>query len=71
MLWKPILGAVAVVAAREVCVYAVRLATDHAHRAWIRKKVRDKLNVIRRDFRPDDKPRDGRGRFTKPDDEGR
>ena len=55
----------------EVCVYAVRLATDKIHREWIKAKVREKLQVIRQDFEPDDRPRDGRGRFTKSDDEGR
>ena len=48
--WKPVVTAVAVVVAREVGVRLFHLAVNKAHAEWIKAKVRDKLNVVKRDF---------------------
>ncbi len=47
---KPVVKIVAVVAAREAGVYLYKLALNKVHSEWIKAKVKDKLNVIRRDF---------------------
>ena len=47
---KPVAKVVAVVVAREVGVRLFRIAVNRAHAEWIKAKVRDKLNVVKRDF---------------------
>ena len=67
---KPVVKVIAVVAAREAGVYLYKLALNKVHTEWIKAKVKDKLNVIRRDFgRETDPEPDPRGTSGIPDDE--
>ena len=54
--WKPIATAIAVVIAREVGVRLFHLAVDKAHSGWIKAKVKDKLNVVKREFGAEPEP---------------
>ena len=66
MLWKPIITTIGVLIFKEAGVYVCRKAANKLYTDRLRSKVREKLNVIRRDFKRDD-----RGRFTRNDEEGR
>ena len=48
--WKPVARVVAVVVAREVGVRLFHLAVNKAQAEWIKAKVKDRLNVVKRDF---------------------
>ncbi len=48
--WKPVVTAVAVVVAREVGVRLFHLAVNKAHSEWIKGKVKERLNVVKREF---------------------
>ena len=48
--WKPVVTAVAVVVAREVGVRLFHLAVNKAQAEWIKAKVKERLNVVKREF---------------------
>lgn len=65
MLLKKFICVVVVMVLRELVAYAIRLTADKVYREGIKSKVKEALKAIRR-MVPDDRPRDGRGRFTPP-----
>ena len=69
MLLKKFICVVVVMVLRELIAYAIRLTADKVYREGIKSRVMEALKKVRQMI-PDDRPRDGRGRFTRSEKEG-